>query len=208
MSAKIICNTTCRTTELPKCVVQDIYDSIALEDILYNQCTKITKVFVCPKNALKVIDSKVFADDLCDNCSLCKFTCKKQFVEFKKLEKTLFRDLSKLNIFLKSLATNITIASAVKVPGNSRNKRLDIVIKKNNKIYFMKVLNNLDKYNFYKRSYNDVIEEYSAKYPNFEFIFIALLPGSECKVSEHTDTLSLENVYSKFSEEKDGIIIK
>lgn len=194
MGNKILCENICNKSGFPVCIVQEIYDSIFLEDLISNNLKKVTKVLVCPYNALACSQYKIIKNENCKECLLCNFICKKDIGLLNTIEPHLFKDISKLNVFLKSLNTNMTISTTVKVPGNSRTKRLDIAIKNKNIIYLVKVLNNLDKYNFYKRSYQDIIESYTKKYTEFKFIFYTLIPRTERDTKKNDDMISINNL--------------
>ena len=199
MENKVLCSNICNKGGFPKCVIQEIFDSISLDDLIINDLKKTTKVLVCPYNAIEYNQKEILRNENCKECSLCEFVCKHEACNFRKLEKHLLKDCLKLNIFLKSFNTDIIVASTVTAPGNSRTKRLDIVAKNKNKIFLIKVLNNLDKYNFYKRSYQDVIDVYSELYGKQQFIFFALVPSSEKQKSKYSDTVSIEDLPEIFT---------
>ena len=82
--------------------------------------------------------------------------------------------------------------------GNFRTKRIDLVIKKRNEIYFIKFLKTIDKISFYTRSYLEVIEQYKNLFPNYTFKNICLVNTRKLDsfISVENDVLNLSNLYS------------
>lgn len=199
MSNKVLCNNICNKIGFPRCVIQEVFDSVSLDDLIKDNLKKTTKVLVCPYNAIEYNQKEVLRNENCKECSLCEFVCKHKNCDFGKIEKHLLKDCVKLNIFLKSFDTDLVVSSTVTAPGNSRTKRLDIVVKNKNKLFLIKILNNLDKYNFYKRSYQDVIDVYNKLYGGHLFIFYALVPNSEKQKSKNSDVVSIEDLSKIFT---------
>lgn len=199
MSNIVLCNNICKKSGFPRCVIQEIFDSVSLDDLIINNLIKTTKAFVCPYNAIEYNPKEILKNKNCKECSLCEFVCKHGACDFNKIEKHILKDCLKLNMFLKAFNTDIVVSSTVTAPGNSRTKRLDIVVKNKNKIFLIKVLNNFDKYNFYKRSYQNVIDVYSKLYDEYKFVFYALVPKLEKQKSRNCDIVSIEDLLKIFA---------
>ena len=130
---------------------------------------KPIEIFLCPVNALEVDGNKVFKKENCIACNLCELKyirLKNLDMEVPALSDYFMTDIKRLCIVLKYLYPNSWSACEVKVKGNYRNKRIDIVWKKGENIYIFKVLSNLDDYSLYLRSYKEIMNYLIINYPN------------------------------------------
>ena len=111
--------------------------------------------------------------DACDNCGMCDFLCNSvsapQQFDLLSIEKMLVNNLNRLNMVMQVIMPEDTVATEVKAKGNARVKRIDLVIKTNNAIYLVKLLNDLDKYPYYSRSYSDMVGYYNGANNSFAF---------------------------------------
>jgi len=158
----------CEFTKYPVCAIQNIISSINFDDIFNNVSHKETPFPICHKNAQSIDGNKIIKKDTCDSCMLCDFVCPFSTKAINTQTEDLALDnLNRLNILLKSSLPGAFVATEVKVKGNSREKRIDLVVKKDTEIFIIKVLSDLNKYNFYTRSYESIANLYSGKYPTY-----------------------------------------
>ena len=178
--------TGCDSIKHPQCAIFKIINTASLKDILDNIELKAYQYLVCHKNAQKIESGRLISQTKCDYCMLCQIACNKvnscaiEIVNIEKLEKSILNDLGRLNIYASSLNPNSIVASEVKAEGNYRQKRIDLVIKGDTSVVFIKVLQNLDKYNFYYRSYEEIVNGYKELYPEMYF-FCKTLVSSDKK---------------------------
>lgn len=169
----------------PNCIQQKIIIAVRLDDILLEKNLSSTSVLVCHKNAQFLSGNTVILKSNCDHCNLCRiFNGLEKFIFCAPLEKCLFENLNSINMLLRHLFPNLVVATEVKTPGNSRDKRIDLVIKKHKEIFLIKLLNNLDKYNLYNMSYRDIISNNDHVYTKYSFRSIILVPGNKKCVAQ------------------------
>lgn len=176
----------------PSCAIFGIANGVLLSDIINECLLKKIQYPVCHKNAQKIESGKMVTGPGCDGCTLCRIACSKSesvAIDFRAVEKSVLSDLGRLNIFASSLNKNAVAATEVKTYGNFRQKRVDLVIKHGNSIFLIKVLQNLDKYNFYYRSYDEIIRDCQNRYPEFRFFHKTLIPAGK---REQAEKLGLE----------------
>lgn len=58
---------------------------------------------------------------------------------------------------------------------------MDAVVGKEDTIVLIKILTNLDKYNFYHRSYEEIKEEYQKQYPGLNIDIVFVVPEGKVK---------------------------
>lgn len=169
---------TCSFKDYPNCMVSKIITNEDFDNFINNN-NKYIEYPVCHKNAQILSNGIMITNPTCDNCGLCKLAC----VSFEldsikindKLENIVFSNLNLLNILLSNITNkNTQIGSEIHFEGNSRNKRIDIVIKHDKKIFLIKLINSVDKRDFYSRSYDEIIDQYSNLYKDYHFDKILL----------------------------------
>ncbi len=190
------CDTSYNT---PECAIRLIPINAYLEDIITNKSLKLQEVLICHKNAQAIKKNKMKILPNCDDCALCLLSCpyinlqhKDELLNFN-LEEVIFKDLDKACILFQRLFPEYQVASEVHVNGNFRTKRVDIVIKNGSSIYLIKLLKNADKFLFYRRSYKEVINQYSIPYSNFTWKSYCLVPSS-LKVQKNQDSEEILNI--------------
>jgi len=198
----------CSFVDYPPCVITSIYNSEYIENIIKGIQMKRKDCFVCHSRSQKLVENRIEIDDNCDQCGLCYDSCPhygiSNFVpDDSAMEKAVLKDLKKLNILFQKKFPNCTIVSEVKAKGNSRSKRIDIVIAKGNVMHLVKVLNNIDEYRRYERSYKEIVSDYSAAYSKISFKINFLVSKEK---SEQADRLkysydTLESLHKKIVEE-------
>jgi hypothetical protein len=120
----------------------------------------------------------------CIDCNLCLLLCRCTNVHqlendiIAKCEPVVFVDTAKLAILLQKAHPQATIIHKLGVPGNYREKKIDLVLFKNTHLYLIKVLQNTTKYNYYVRSYSEVMPYIHSTYPNFTPMIIVLVPDN------------------------------
>lgn len=188
--------TGCTFVKFPNCAIQSIITAISLEDIITGNSTKNTLYPVCHKNAQSVTENIMTKGSLCDECHFCNALCINNEFKFscdETIEKIIFSNLNRFNMYLKRMLSKCIIASEVKAKGNAREKRIDIVIKKDHIIYLIKVLNDNDKIPYYSRSYTESTEYYSSVYSNILFKKVILLPqkhvDESCSLNHNCKTV-------------------
>jgi len=166
------CNSS---NNMPSCGVAKIATKIKLNDFLNNNFDYSVIYPVCPKNALNIINGRISISNECNECNLCVFSC-----DHNNSQPTILIDDCKVleNLFLTNtilkLQLDLPIAIEVKADGNYREKRIDIAIQKDNKVYLIKILSNKNRLNYYLRSYTDIVNDISSIYPNYIFSPIIL----------------------------------
>lgn len=173
-----------QSSNLPECAVKLAPNNSYIEDMINGTALSYSENFVCHKAAQDFSDGRLSIQSSCDDCGLCYILCpyvNNDATAFfsGNLEKVLFHDLGKAGILFQSLFPHSLVATKVQVKGNSRTKRIDLVIKIDTAFYLIKLLKNLDKIPFYTRSYNEVMELYSSEYPRYTFKTICLIPRAK-----------------------------
>ncbi|WP_317368351.1 hypothetical protein [uncultured Tyzzerella sp.] len=190
----------CPGIQQPLCAVKDIYNGITLNEVISKAKKSASKYLVCHKNAIKIENGAMVITEKCDSCGLCKISCSNQLEKEydKKIEKPIFAELGKLNIFLSNIFSDALVATEVKTEGNFRQKRIDAVIGKENSVILIKVLANVDKYNFYHRSYEEVMKEYKNKYPELGINIVFIVPESKIKKARQLeyDVICIDEIKS------------
>ena len=172
--------TGCDSIQYPQCAIFKIINTASLKALLDGKDLETNPYLVCHQNALKIESGKMISLSKCDNCMLCKIACNKISsctIEIGDIEKSILNDLGRLNIYASSLNPNSLVATEVKADGNYRQKRIDLVIKKNTSVVFIKVLQNIEKYKFYYRSYEEIAISYKQLYPKVDFYCKTLVPS-------------------------------
>ena len=155
---KLFCN-KCGDTS-PMCAIYNIPQNIKIDDLINQIDFFNQECLVCHANA-QIIDDELVINDKCDDCYLCQFACPEYECDFEdekalKLEKIIINDFVKLAILIKSMFPQYVVGTEVHVKGNSRTKRIDVVIVTDTRIILVKVLSNVDKIPLYSRSYEEV----------------------------------------------------
>lgn len=157
---------------------QFVFDSyitnIQIEALLQMQITKknIREVFTCPVNALHEKEPNVIVKgSKCVNCALCdikylKMTQNHKIIDFSNID-FLLQDIPHLSILLNMICKDSIIATDVITDGHSRNKRIDLCIVKDNKIYICKIITDPSKIDFYARSYYEVVNSINKSFSDF-----------------------------------------
>lgn len=196
--AEFLCK-SCDFERYPECVICNIVNAISLNDIISNKNFVRSPYLVCKYNA-QDFDGKIMKiNNRCSGCNLCKIICKFGNENLIVDEDLLLSNLSCLNIYFSKLFPKYQIATEVSVNGNSRKKRLDLVIRKNNKVILIKVLPNIDKYGYYYRSYIEVINELISKFKDFNFEFKCLVKNNKlnkCKELFYKDAITVSGLIS------------
>jgi hypothetical protein len=190
----------CSFKDYPNCMVSKIITNEDFNNFINNN-NKYIEYPVCHKNAQILNDGIMTPNPTCDNCGLCKLACVSLDLDStqinEQLENIVFSNLNLLNILLSNITNeNIQVGSEIHFEGNSRNKRIDIVIKHDKKIFLIKLINSVDKREFYSRSYDEIINQYSNLYKDYQFDKILLF-----KRNVNTDF----NIDSLISLLKDGV---
>ncbi len=197
----------------PRCAIYEIISQPNLEDILINKTINKTPFPVCHQNSIKITQAAIKIQENCNNCQLCQIACHQRIIpnlDYSILEKSIGNNLNRINILLSSISKNIIVASEVKSKGNYRNKRIDLLIKNRETVLLLKVLEHQDKYNYYSRSYHEIITEYQLKYPNILFIFKALIPTSNIIKAQNNklDFITLEEIVDYITGVRNGSFTK
>lgn len=168
----------CKFIDYPDCVLKNIIKNISFEELLNNKL-KYEQYPVCPLNAQIIHEGKLELTDKCDTCTFCQLLCvnyEKQDLSINnKLEKIFFSDYNRLQMLLKKWNSTLKIASEVLFNGNFRSKRLDLVIINDSKVFLVKILKDINKYDYYNRSLEYIKKEYALLYSNLEFKSIFLV---------------------------------
>ena len=141
----------------PKCAIYKIPQNEKLDDLVNQSEFSNQECLVCHVNA-QTIEEGLIINENCDECCLCQFACPVFSCEWQEektliLEKICINDFIKLAILIKSVFPQYLVGTEVHVKGNSRTKRIDVVVVKEDKIFLIKALSNADKIPLYSRSY-------------------------------------------------------
>lgn len=196
------------SNESPPCLIQTVPVNINLDAIATQnfQC-KTLEVFTCPCDAIDFKQNQLIIGAKCIGCNICKKLCNSNFnwELFTSIShpSKLLNSLKHLQLFLELAShENTLFFTEVAAVGYSRNKRIDIVRVEDTTITLIKVLPKLSKINFYLRSYFDIIEQYSKKYPNITFRVEVISCSTEKTKSildefENVSIYSLNNYYKR-----------
>ncbi len=149
-------------------------------------------IILCPADALRIEGTSIHKTSDCFQCGLCDLKYYYNNKNTQTLKKPtvsdyFLSDIQRLCIVLKySLGESLPVFCEVNVDGDFRNKRIDIVYRENSTIMILKALSNVDRYQYYNRSYDDIAKTLREKHPSFR-IKIKLLVSSE-----HFSTLNTE----------------
>ncbi len=191
----------CQGEKQPPCAIKDIFNGITLNEVISKTRNSSSKYLVCHKNAIKIGEDSIIISEKCDSCGLCRISCCKQLnKEYdRKIERPIFAELGKLNILLTNIFTDTFVATEVKTEGNFRQKRIDAVVGKEDSIALIKILTNVDKYNFYHRSYEEVMEKYKNKYPEMNVNIVFIVPEVKVKKAKLLgyDVICIDEIRTK-----------
>lgn len=195
----------CTFSRYPPCAIFNIISASSLKDIILGNKLKSTPFPVCHKNAQKINNNKIAQTEGCDHCFLCSYLCVNSTNKTAPsviLEKLLFSELSRLNMYLQTAIPSAVVGSEIKAKGNAREKRIDVVIKKNRTIYLIKVLSDLNKLPFYSRSYNDLLEFYNQAFQDFTFYTRILIPAKHANAvgTSFLDCCTIEALIEEIQE--------
>ena len=177
----------CKFSQFPNCAIQSIITATPLEDIISGKRVKNVMYPVCHKNAQRIDNGTMIVGDTCDNCMLCEVLCVNHegIVSCTgALEKTIFSDLNRFNMYLKQRLGHCIIGTEIKAKGNAREKRIDIVVKKDRTIYLVKTLSDIDKTPYYSRSYMDLVNYYTEHCNGYTFRKIILIPQKRVEAAQ------------------------
>lgn len=193
----------CNFDKYPECIICNIINSVSLENLLTNKNLIKNPFLVCKYNAQNFNGKEMQISKLCPNCNLCKIICKFGNKNLIVDEDLLFSELPRLNIYFSNLFTEYQIATEVTVNGNSRKKRLDLVIKRKDKIILIKVLSNIDKYGYYYRSYTETMDELIDEFKNFNFEYKCLVKKSvanKCNELKYKNAITVNGLINIMKE--------
>lgn len=172
----------CSFEKYPPCCICSIANGVSLTDILDEKQLKTSPYPVCGKLAQKIEQNQMHRLSGCNDCQLCEIVCKGKIdtiSDVDLLEKTVLSDLGKLNIYVSTVIPDAVVATEVKVPGNSRRKRIDLVIRQGQKVFLIKTLQDIEKYPFYLRSYREIITGFEKTYPSLSFFCQFFIPRAK-----------------------------
>ncbi|MBO5316647.1 MAG: hypothetical protein J6B48_09505 [Clostridia bacterium] len=195
----------CSFEHYPCCAIQSIISAVDIDAIFDDKPHKEIKYPVCHKNAHSVNENKIVKNGSCDNCMLCEIVC--PFLDIPNVvsldtEHIALNDLNRLNILLKSLLPETIVATEAKVKGNAREKRVDLVVKKDKYIFFIKVLSDIDRYSFYSRSYEDIKNHYALKYIEYTIYNYTLISSQKIELarSKSYECKTINEIIQKIQE--------
>lgn len=174
--------TGCSFSQFPECAIQSIVTATALENIMIGTNVKTTLYPVCHKNAQNIHENRLVKGASCDGCLFCDALCvnyESNEETSQALEKIVFSNLNRFNMYLKRRLAQCVVGTEIKAKGNAREKRIDVVIKRNSVLYMVKVLADNDKFPYYSRSYAELVSYYSANYDGVVFKSIIVMPNNK-----------------------------
>lgn len=182
--------------EFPKCAMFKLPNSLGLEDFLNCNADCYQEFPVCHKNAQTILMSTMTINDSCDDCGLCQFSCPSVKREWdcssgQSMESAVFKNFVFLAILIQTLFPHYKVGTAIQVKGNSRTKRIDVVVADNKKLVFIKVLSNTAKIPLYSRSYEEVKKNYQQE--KGQDIHIA------CLIPERTKKTTANKTYLTYT---------
>ncbi len=161
----------------PPCAVAKITSGITLKEFLTGRKHGNVEYPVCHKNAVQLAGDKITVSESCDSCNLCKAACVHKPRDIQVNDAVVLKNCSLANIAL-SLQKTYAVGSEIKAEGNSRQKRIDLVLKKpgDKQVLLIKILTGTQKLNFYLRSYQDIAAFYGVLFPELDFQIRFLMP--------------------------------
>lgn len=174
------CKECIKENKFPPCGVNTFNKGGELKNILIGDfsTSKKQNFFVCPVDAIKPNGQGVNFTKECISCGICTNKCPYGNIEVANRlgENVLYKYLDNILLvasFLESsLGNTYEISTEVKAVGNARNKRIDIVVSNNQKVYLIKVLSKLSSIGKYERSYKDMLVETKVQNSNIEVVFL------------------------------------
>lgn len=196
----------CEFSQYPPCAVQEIYSAANIEDIIEDKKIKQKMHPVCHKNAQTLINNRIERTEACDNCSLCELLCESSAgndSSADEMDSIVSGSLNILNILFKHRLPEAVVASDVKVKGNAREKRIDLVVKKETSVFLIKILTDIDKCPYYLRAYEDAETYYKIKYSNCSFIKRIVIPTEKKSAANDMgyDCRTLADIIKEIQEE-------
>jgi len=192
----------------PECFLIDYYFSkieikcFFIKD--YINKIKKHRIFLCPVNALAVDNRRVYKKSNCIQCGLCELKYisnhnKNSNKEQPNISDYFLTDLKRLSIALKYMLDNDFVVCEVKAEGNYRNKRIDIVYKDSNTVFLVKVLTDINSYEYYKRSYYDILGGIDERYTNtnIQFKILTTPQNKNSRNYEYENLYTLNDIISK-----------
>lgn len=165
-----------------KFVFEKFINKVPISKIITDQLDKCrhSKVLLCPFNGLEEQDEGIVVkNSSCKNCGLCdlKYSLLSNSLDSYQAEESVDEILGSIphvSILAKMLFPETSCVAEVIADGNSRNKRIDLVLKDDKNLFLFKILTSSSKLNFYSRSYEEVKESISktCKGTNIYVIFL------------------------------------
>lgn len=180
----LLCDSCKNREELPYCVIYKQPNVKNITEVLDGMYTKTDEVYVCPVDAHVLEGDVIKIDENCIECNICLDRClnvKQSVIKSlfsHDLDDIIFsgKDLSQvaglLNLYFDG---TISFFSEVQAEGHSRTKRIDIVAKKENMVFLIKLSKAKNKTSYYMESYNEVIAEISTT--GYEYRVLNIFPN-------------------------------
>lgn len=146
---------------LPPCIVSNEYKSLGLDDIISGIISQDKmEVFTCPVDSQDKIGDYLKINDKCIDCCICFNRCIHTTLPIRdigiKKPMKLLNSIIHTKLLLSTQFNNLLFYSEVKVVGNSRVKRIDILGVSESYILLIKLITNTSKMEFYIRSYIEI----------------------------------------------------
>lgn len=134
-----------KSSDLSKIAVSEVIEQISLVDFL-REAQNYKKIVTCPVNALNLEENSINFN--CNDCGLCwifneNIITKKEGVsDFNSFKKHVCKD--KMFVY-KWLSLSLSNYSGIEISsvGFSRNKRIPLIVKADNTLYFAKAIRDI-----------------------------------------------------------------
>jgi len=187
-------------------LIDDYFSKLEIKYFFNKYINKIKnyKIFLCPVNALVLDGKRVYKEKHCIQCGLCEL----KYISIQKestnkelpiISDYLLTDLKRLSVALKYMLDNDFVVCEVKAEGNYRNKRIDIVYKDSDTVFLVKVLTDINSYEFYKRSYDDILSGLDEIYMNAnkELKILTTSQNKLLRNNEHKSLYTINDIITK-----------
>ena len=194
-----------KQADLKKVSISEIVEHISLKDFLL-EIPKNKKIVTCPVNALELETNLI--NSKCNDCGLCwmfdnnVIQKKDGSPEFLKFKKHVFKDKMFIYRWL-SLSLQNYSGTEIISEGFSRNKRIPLVVKKDNKVYFVKAIRDVADVDKAELEMEDILDLSSEVIKDFDNkIIMIIIDRSQFKAKTKSSiVIYLEELYEKIISE-------
>lgn len=173
----------CTDDATPPCIVSQKPINHNLDNILSGTITdSCVELFSCPVDSQEFVNGKLIITEKCIDCGICINRCiyvdqKPIYVKMKD-EKKLLASLPHVRLYLETFTNGFRFYDEVATEGHSRSKRIDVLGINNKELLLIKILTDNNKIDFYRRSYENIIDKYREKIIDYKISIVFLVTAS------------------------------